>query len=276
MITTILVFGFEKKEIQKIESLFSEFDILDVGCSTDLIALPACAIIISGSSFEKEYLDELVAYYKEVGTYSEEVIFIGEPLYKTSETKKFIVCSDLDELERKAKYLALTIKKKERKRHTFSSTVATAIKVLVEIKNDPGVTTAQLAEKIEISSRSVLRNIETLNMAGESIVKDNTSKGWKLEFDESLLLVQNLPQEDEGFPVIQTDDFFEYREMLREYLEQCGLSDDEAFDLSEKVRMGMFYKKEFSHPLIPTYVTEWFSRVKYLPSVRRLLRDEKE
>ena len=34
-------------------------------------------------------------------------------------------------------------------------------------------------------------------MAGESIIKDNTTKGWKLEFDESLLLVQNLPQEDE-------------------------------------------------------------------------------
>ena len=70
-----------------------------------------------------------------------------------------------------------------------------------------------------------------------------------------------------------SNDIFEYRELLREYLEECGLSEDESFELSENVRMGFFYKKTFSHPLIPVYVTKWFSKVKYLPSVKRLLKN---
>lgn len=77
-------------------------------------------------------------------------------------------------------------------------------------------------------------------------------------------------------PTKCTDDIFEYRELLRVYLEQCGLSEEEAFELSEKVRMGFFYKKTFSHPLIPVYVTKWFSKVKYLPSVKRLLKNTQQ
>lgn len=70
------------------------------------------------------------------------------------------------------------------------------------------------------------------------------------------------------------DNIFGYREILNKYLCDCGLSKKEAFQISEKVRKGFFYKKKYSHSKIPQDVTDWFSSVEYLPSVRRLLKDE--
>lgn len=72
------------------------------------------------------------------------------------------------------------------------------------------------------------------------------------------------------------DNIFGYREILSKYLCDCGIPTDEAFQISEKVRKGFFYKKEYKHSKIPQDVTDWFSSVKYLPSVRRLLDDEQE
>ena len=51
----------------------------------------------------------------------------------------------------------------------------------------PGITTAQLAKKIEISQRSVQRYIETLRVAGEWIEYDRNLKGWKLADGKSVL-----------------------------------------------------------------------------------------
>lgn len=72
------------------------------------------------------------------------------------------------------------------------------------------------------------------------------------------------------------DNIFGYREILTKYLCDCGISTDEAFQISEKVRKGFFYKKEYTYSKIPQEVTAWFSSVEYLPSVRRLLDDEQE
>lgn len=72
------------------------------------------------------------------------------------------------------------------------------------------------------------------------------------------------------------DNIFGYRELLTKYLCDCGLSKEDAFYISEKVRKGYFYNKEYEHSQIPKVVTNWFASVKYLPSVRRLLEDEQE
>ena len=72
------------------------------------------------------------------------------------------------------------------------------------------------------------------------------------------------------------DNIFGYRELLTRYLCDCGLPKEEAFYISERVRKGFMYNKKYEHPKIPKDVTEWFSSVKYLPSVRRLLEDERE
>ena len=70
------------------------------------------------------------------------------------------------------------------------------------------------------------------------------------------------------------DNVFGYRELLTQYLCECGLPKEEAFCLSEKVRKGYFYNKKYTHPKIPEYVTDCFSKVKYLPSIRRLTEYE--
>ena len=85
------------------------------------------------------------------------------------------------------------------------------------------------------------------------------------------VIVLNKKEFDYNF-----DNIFGYREILTKYLCKCGIPTDEAFQISERVRKGFFYKKEYKHYKIPQDVTDWFSSVKYLPSVRRLLDDEQE
>ena len=72
------------------------------------------------------------------------------------------------------------------------------------------------------------------------------------------------------------DNILGYRELLTKYLCDCGLSKEDAFHISERVRKGFFYNKKFEHPQIPEAVTDWFTTVKYLPSVRRLLENGQE
>ena len=57
------------------------------------------------------------------------------------------------------------------------------------IDDNPGITSKEIADAIELTPRSVTRYIETLNVAGESIVYNNKSKGWSLQFKESLLRI---------------------------------------------------------------------------------------
>ena len=85
--------------------------------------------------------------------------------------------------------------------------------------------------------------------------------------------VEVIKLNDKKF-VYNFDNIFGYRELLTEYLCDCGLSKEEAFSISDRVRKGLFHNKKYEHPEIPKAVTDCFSSVKYLPSVRRLLEDE--
>ncbi len=275
----VFLYGFNRDDACRIKSFFSDskFVVIEITEFMDLLAGYACAVIISADRFSEDDFDLFFSAYRDTDTFSEVIVFVGELPCKSKDIKKFNVCSDIDAFCEKGKYFALQAVKKEKKRHTFSSTVSMAIRILAEIQNNPGITSAQLAENCEVSIRTVQRNVETLKMSGESIIKDPVTKGWRLEFQESLLLIQSLPAFDSK---LYFDKVFAYRELLREYLVDCGLNREEAFELSERVRKGYYYEKggrhpqRFSHPEIPKDVTDWFGKVKYLPSVRRLLEDE--
>ena len=275
MNNTIFVFGFSENEMEKIKVVFGEkkFEVIQKNEAMDLIVNFACATFISSRNFTQDDWEKLCGAYEDIDVFSEVMVFVGKPNFQATGLKRFTVCSDFDEFMARTKYFVLEIKKKERKRHTFSSTISLAIQILAEIQNNPGITTNRLAEKFEVSQRTIQRNIETLRMSGEAMVKEPTTKGWMLEFDESLLLIDVLPVKDS---IRYFDSVFSYREILRDYLVDCGLSQKDALELSERVRKGYLYRKEYSHPQIPKKVTDWFSYVKYLPSVRRLLQDEEK
>lgn len=277
----VFLYGFNQEDACRIRPFFpdSKFDVTEITSFMDLFAEFACAVIISADKFTEDDLELFYSAYRDMDVISEVIVFVGELPYISKDIKKFNVCPDIDTFIEKGKYFALQAIKREKKRHTFSSTISTAIRILAEIQSNPGITSAQLAEECEVSVRTIQRNIETLKMSGESIIKDSVTKGWKLEFDESFLLMQALPSYNSKF---YFDKVFAYRELLRDYLEDCGLSKKEAFELSERVRKGFYCEKgikhpqRYSHPKIPKEVTDWFAKVRYLPSVRRLLENEQK
>ena len=77
--------------------------------------------------------------------------------------------------------------KNAKKYKNFSIIVANTLFVLSAIKKTPGISTRELAEKLEVSERSVQRYIETLRIAGEWIEYDTALKGWKLSVGKSVL-----------------------------------------------------------------------------------------
>ena len=66
--------------------------------------------------------------------------------------------------------------------------MAMILRVLREIRANPGISTKALAEKLELSTRTVQRHIETLRMAGEFIDYDRSKRGWQLTANKSELL----------------------------------------------------------------------------------------
>ena len=60
-------------------------------------------------------------------------------------------------------------------------------KFLASLRKEKKLTQQELAEKLEVSERSVQRYIETLRIAGEWIEYDTALKGWKLSVGKSVL-----------------------------------------------------------------------------------------
>ena len=90
-------------------------------------------------------------------------------------------------MQQEIKYILLNARRKQKKSVTFSNTVAMAIRILSEIHLHPGITTSQLAEKLEVSQRTVQRYVETLRVAGEWIEYDAKTKGLSLVDGKSVL-----------------------------------------------------------------------------------------
>ncbi len=85
------------------------------------------------------------------------------------------------------KYILLSAYRKTKKNENFSATLANSLIILSEIRKHQYVTTKELAEKLELSERTVQRYIETLRVAGEWIEYDVSHRGWKLQTGKSVL-----------------------------------------------------------------------------------------
>ncbi len=83
--------------------------------------------------------------------------------------------------------IAIGAYRRSKKNVNFSSTLANTIIILSQIRNKPFVTTKELAEKLELSERTIQRYIETLRVAGEWIEYDISRKGWRLCDGKSIL-----------------------------------------------------------------------------------------
>lgn len=157
-------------------------------CFTDILALPYIAVIINPDVLTSENIDDLNSFYGEIGTYSEKIVFTkNHPILENLRNVKYVVFNSAFEFEDKLKYVLLDAAKADKKYESYSETISQMIRVLSEIRKNPGITTVKLAEIIERNPRTVQRYITTLNCAGEFIEYDSKKKGWFLFENKSVL-----------------------------------------------------------------------------------------
>lgn len=156
---------------------------------TDLIAWGCAAIIVFGPALTEGETAVIADFYTEIGGPADETIFwLGECALPPPLKRKIKCYPDFGAIEGKLKYLLLDAHKRHLEAAEFSNRVAMILRVLREIRANPGISTKELSEKLELSTRTIQRHIETLRMAGEFIDYDRTKRGWQLMGNKSELL----------------------------------------------------------------------------------------
>ncbi len=187
----VAALGLSEAECARIRRVLpvKDCELVQLDNVSELYPYPNIAVIIRGSALDAAQLEDVENYFKEYDyALSETVIWIGDPR-PTGKPGRIVKSYDsYDALLGSLKYLLLTAHKAAKGLHDFSSQIALAIRILKLIEQRPGITSGELAEKLEISRRSVQRYIETLRMAGEWVEYDASRRGWTLVENQSLLL----------------------------------------------------------------------------------------
>ena len=186
----IITYGLTDEEIVELQNVKPNKDcsIIVADCATDIIALNAYASVVRKSELDQSDYDILSSYLEEVGDYADTIILVGEDNKLKSFSKKVKIFATFDDFLEKAKYTLVASYAKHRQSDEFSSKISLALRMVILIKRNPGISTAILADKLDMSTRSVQRYIETLRMSGEWIDYDTSLHGWRLEHEKSFLL----------------------------------------------------------------------------------------
>ena len=165
-----------------------DIDIVEVTCATDLIAMSWLAILVNADAMAKDDREMLYWFYQEAGEAAETLLVFGASDVPAELRRIVRTYRSVQDVGENLKYILLTAYRKKKNSENFSATLARAIRILSYIRSTPGITTAALAERLEVSPRSIQRSIETLRVAGKWIEYDTVRKGWKLGMDKSILL----------------------------------------------------------------------------------------
>ena len=186
----IITYGLTDEEIVELQNVKPNKDcsIIIADCATDIIAIGAYAAVVRKSELDQSDYDLLSSYLEEVGDYADTIILVGEDNKLKSLSKKVKIFATFEKFLEKAKYTLVASYAKHRQSDEFSSKISLALRMVILIKRNPGISTAVLADKLDMSTRSVQRYIETLRMSGEWIDYDTSLHGWRLEHEKSFLL----------------------------------------------------------------------------------------
>ena len=186
----VMTFGLTKMQNESVGKVLpiKECELYVTDVPEDLIAISASAVIINAEKLSKSNVDMMFDYYTEIGKSADETVYwIGVPEPPKQLQKVIRTYSCFDELSVELKYQLLTAYRKSRKAKDFSRKMADCIKIISLVKARPGIKTQEIAERLEVSTRTVQRYISTLRVAGEGIEYDNTKKGWFLPGNYSIL-----------------------------------------------------------------------------------------
>ena len=186
----VMTFGLTKMQNESVGKVLpiKECELYVTDVPEDLIAISASAVIINAEKLSKSNVDMMFDYYTEIGKSADETVYwIGVPEPPKQLQKVIRTYSCFDELSVELKYQLLTAYRKSRKAKDFSRKMADCIKIISLVKARPGIKTQEIAERLEVSTRTVQRYISTLQVAGEGIEYDNTKKGWFVPGNYSIL-----------------------------------------------------------------------------------------
>ena len=186
----IITYGLTDEEIVELQNVKPNKDcsIIIADCATDIIAIGAYAAVVRRSELDQSDYDLLSSYLEEVGDYADTIILVGEDNKLKSLSKKVKIFATFEKFLEKAKYTLVASYAKHRQSDEFSSKISLELRMVILIKRNPGISTAVLADELDMSTRSVQRYIETLRMSGEWIDYDTSLHGWRLEHEKSFLL----------------------------------------------------------------------------------------
>lgn len=178
----VMCYGLDENEIEVVRKNLpvKDCEIFSTDCFTDIIAMPQMVAIARWECMSQQDKATFEELYTEMGPFPETIIIIGMPDINADLKKQLIVYENFDDLAVNLKYKLLNAHKKTNKNENYSSTLYYALLIMREIKRKPYISSQELAEKAELSTRSIQRYIETLRVAGEWIEYDKTHRGWFL------------------------------------------------------------------------------------------------
>ncbi len=194
----ILTYGLSHSENNAISSVLPsrDYELFHTEAATDLIALNAVLIVINASALADDDRNMLFDFFTEAGGCTDEtVIWLGAPTPPKALQKNIKCYGCFAEIEAGIKYLLLDAHRRCKKSSEFSSAVMHALKILAAIREKPGITSRELAQRCGLSTRSVQRYVEALRCSGEWIDYDPACRGWKLFHSTSSLIASFFGEE---------------------------------------------------------------------------------
>ena len=191
----VLTYGLSKEQNRLVKTALPSktYELLKVNSATDLIAIPASALVINADVLNVDDRNMIFDFYTEIDNCTDETLFwIGSSEQPSNLRRNFKCYENFDEFAVNMKYHLLTALRKSREAKTFSNKLGDSIKILSLIRSCPGIKTREIADHIELSIRTVQRRINTLQSAGEWIEYDSIKKGWQLQNGISILFGDHL------------------------------------------------------------------------------------
>lgn len=191
----IITFGLDRNQNDLIKDSLpaQEYELFDTTEATDLIAIPATALIINSAALDEDSRNLIFEYYAEIGACMDETVFwIGFPKPPHPVRIRFNCFDRFECFASDLKYRLLNAHRKKKKVKNFSKQISDSLVILSSIRSHPGIRTQELSEKLELPVRTIQRHIAALQAAGEWIEYDTKKHGWQLQNRISILFGDHL------------------------------------------------------------------------------------
>lgn len=182
-LSTVIAFGLKYKEIEIIKRFESEFDfkIHITKEITDLYAIPNFISIVNPTLLTKEDLEGLI---EDCWSQGERVI-LTSTIEGVKIEKGITIAEDLFYNPEKLRLYILSAyqkgKKTEKATKPYSQKLYRLLKIIRLFEKRKYLTTEELVSEFKISRRTLLRDLDLLQAAGEIIVYDKENKAYRWE-----------------------------------------------------------------------------------------------